>query len=121
MLPLSAAVLPSCALQRPDQPSQGDHCFRRVRPADAGWPSDAEWRELDRAVGGRLLRVESPFASCRTGDDDACRALLRTLSNPYALGDDIGLTQATGWIDAWESVPSAYAVAATRAADYRPP
>ena len=28
----------------------------RVRPGDAGWPSEARWSELGQAVGGRLSR-----------------------------------------------------------------
>ncbi|HEY9029421.1 MAG TPA: FAD-binding oxidoreductase [Burkholderiaceae bacterium] len=86
----------------------------RVRPGDADWPSEARWRELGQQVGGRLVRVESPLAACRSAPDSpACATLFgHSLKNPYFLGDEVGLTQTLGWVDAWTSRPSAYAVAA---------
>ena len=42
----------------------------------------------------------------------AARRIFEGLRNPYYLGDEIGLTQSLGWVDAWTSRPSAYAVAA---------
>lgn len=107
---------------------------RRVRPGDPGWPSEATWAALDDEVGGRLVRIEPPLAACRQPsggaagtagaagaagppDSTACDALLRRLANPFAIGDDPALTQASGWADAWTSTPSAYAVAAREAAD----
>ena len=47
----------------------------------------------------------------------ACRDLFRELKNPYFIGDDVALTQTTGWVDAWTSQPSAYAVAVETATD----
>jgi FAD/FMN-containing dehydrogenase len=37
--------------------------------------------------------------------------------NPYYLGDEVGLTQNLGWVDAWTSRPSVHAVAARTTAD----
>jgi FAD/FMN-containing dehydrogenase len=86
---------------------------RRLRPGDASWPSDADWAELNRQVGGRLLALESPFVACRKAPDGAeCAEALRHLKNPYWLGDQPALTQTSGWLDAWRSAPSAFAVAA---------
>ena len=34
----------------------------RVRPGDPRWPTPVAWDELKQAVGGRLLKLESPFA-----------------------------------------------------------
>jgi FAD/FMN-containing dehydrogenase len=92
--------------------------LRRVRPADAGWPTAAQWNALGKSVEGRLLKLESPFAAC-TADASgaACTELFRAWKNPYANGDNPALTQSSGWADAWVSQPSAYAVAATRAED----
>ena len=42
---------------------------RRCRPGDATWPSAAEWEELNRLVGGRLVAVRSPLAACRDAPD----------------------------------------------------
>ena len=88
----------------------------RVRPGDPGWPSATAWERLKRQVGGRLLKLESPFAHC-DAHDAACADALKHLDNPYALGDQPALTQTSGWVDAWTSQPSAYAVAAEQTAD----
>ena len=87
--------------------------FRRCRPLDPAWPSVARWEGLNRAVGGHLIKVQSPFAACAAAPDGAsCTDLFRELKNPYYIGDQVGLTQTSGWVDAWTSAPSAYAVAA---------
>ncbi len=39
------------------------------------------------------------------------------MSNPYFIGEQPGGTQTSGWLDAWTSAPSAYAVAARNAGD----
>jgi FAD/FMN-containing dehydrogenase len=91
---------------------------RRVRPGDPGWPSVASWEELNREVGGRLIKVQSPLAECQNAPtSDACREVFRKLKNPYYIGDEPGLTQTSGWVDAWTSAPSVYAVAAIKAED----
>ena len=41
-----------------------------------------------------------------------CEQLFKELKNPYYLGDEVGLTQSLGWVGAWTSEPSVYAVAA---------
>lgn len=90
----------------------------RVRPGDAGWPSAAQWDALKRSVGGRLLQPVSPFASCgAAASDAACKEAMQQIKNPYYIRDQPGLTQTSGWADAWLSQPSAYAVAAETTAD----
>lgn len=88
----------------------------RVRPSDPDWPDASGWAQLERAVGGRLLKVESPLLACQRATSN-CDDLFRSLNNPWLLGDTVGLTQSLGWVDAWTSMPSVYAVAATRTAD----
>ena len=90
----------------------------RVRPQDAQWPNAADWDRLKQRVGGRLINVESPLAGCM-GDpgDAACQAAIKDLSNPYFIQDHPGATQSSGWVDAWTSAPSVYAVAAQDAGD----
>ncbi len=83
----------------------------RVRPGAAGWPAADAWARLNQAVGGRLLKLEPPFAQ------GAASPALKELANPFAVGDDPALTQTSGWADAWASQPSAYAVAAETTAD----
>jgi FAD/FMN-containing dehydrogenase len=73
---------------------------------------------LNRAVGGRLLKIESPFANCDAASvGAACSEALKYIKNPYYIGDQPALTQTSGWVDAWTSKPSAYAVAAKSTAD----
>ncbi len=71
-----------------------------MRPSDPAWPNAAAWDELNRAVDGHLIRPEVPPLS------------QEALRNPYFIGDQPGMTQTSGWVDAWMSTPSAYAVAA---------
>src|SRR5262245_44471238 len=90
----------------------------RVRPRDPGWPSATQWDALRRQTGGRLIAVRSPLQSCRAAPDNAeCRELFKELKNPYAIGDQVGLTQTTGWVDAWTFQPSVYAVAVETTGD----
>ncbi len=90
----------------------------RVRPGDPGWPLATQWDQLKHEVGGRLLKLESPFANCATSPSDSvCADALKHLDNPFALGDNPALTQTSGWADAWTSQPSAYVVAAESTAD----
>ncbi len=91
---------------------------RRVRPSDAAWPSAAEWERLKQAIGGHLIEIRSPLGPCDTNATAAaCRAALADLQNPYYVGDQPGATQSSGWVDAWMSAPSMYAVAAHSAPD----
>jgi len=89
----------------------------RVRPGEPGWPGERDWRALSRAVGGRLFVPESPFAHCGTAAQSRCTQALAQLKNPFFIGDEPALTQTSGYLDAWQSVPSAYAVAAQSAQD----
>src|SRR5215831_1170563 len=92
--------------------------LHRNRPSDPGWPSEASWQKLEKEVGGRLIRVQAPFAACDgSTQSDACGELFRNLKNPYYINAQPGLTQTTGWVDAWTSAPSVYAVAAKEAGD----
>ncbi|HEY7853222.1 MAG TPA: FAD-binding oxidoreductase [Caulobacteraceae bacterium] len=91
--------------------------MRRVRPGDPGWPSEAAWRGLGDAVGGRLIKPVSVTAPCQVEAKGACTDLIKNLANPYYIGDQAGGTQVSGWLDAWTPKLSAYAVAARSTAD----
>jgi FAD/FMN-containing dehydrogenase len=85
----------------------------RVRPGDPGWPSKASWNRLRQDVGGRLVEVRSPLAACMVAPSSSrCDHVFQEFKNPFYLGDEVGLTQSLGWVDAWTSRPSVYAVAA---------
>src|SRR6266567_524916 len=81
----------------------------RVRPGMPGWPSAAAWKNLSRTVGGRLMPGAAPTLT--PGEAP------RLMSNPFFVGDQVGLTQSSGWLGAWRSRPSVYAVRARDAAD----
>lgn len=91
---------------------------RRARPGDPAWPSQKAWTGLRTQVGGRLIKLDAPFAACATAPAGAaCTEALAHLRNTFEIGDQPALTQTSGWIDAWSSQPSAYAVAAASTAD----
>ncbi len=91
---------------------------RRVRPADPSWPSREDWETLNQSVGGRLLKVHSPLEECRGAQASAdCARVFDELRNPYYIGDEPGLAQTLGWVDAWTFAPSVYAVAAEKTSD----
>jgi FAD/FMN-containing dehydrogenase len=83
--------------------------FSRVRPGQPGWPAAADWAKLGAAVGGRLAPVTMP--------DLASPDAKALLGNPFYLADQPGLSEWSGWLDAWRSSPSAYVVAAENTAD----
>lgn len=92
--------------------------LRRARPDEPGWPSAAEWESLNRQVGGRLMKLTDPLAACHADPSGkACADFFTQIRNPYYILDHANLTQASGWVDAWTSKPSVYAVAAKNAAD----
>jgi FAD/FMN-containing dehydrogenase len=105
---LSASLsLAGIALARVPPATAGN--ISRARPGMPGWPSETDWAGLKEAVSGRLSPVTLP-----NFDDAAVRELLR---DPFYISDQPGLTQNSGWLDAWRSSPSAYVVAAETAAD----
>jgi len=90
----------------------------RVRPSDPAWPSQKSWKRLNDDVGGNLIPVESPLNACLSSPQSPdCAALWANLKNPYYIGDSPGITQTLGWVDAWATKPSVYAVAARNAND----
>jgi FAD/FMN-containing dehydrogenase len=97
---------------------QADAMFRRRRPTDAEWPSRSAWKRLGDAVGGNLIPVNFPLALLKTDPEgEGAEQLWKNLKNPYYIGDQPGLTQSLGWVDAWATQPSVYAVAARNAHD----
>jgi len=92
--------------------------FSRRRPSDPAWPSDAAWKRLNETVGGNLIPVNFPLDVFITDPDStAAKRLKENLKNPYYIGEQPGLTETLGWVDAWATKPSVYAVAARNAQD----
>jgi FAD/FMN-containing dehydrogenase len=113
----SAALLFSAAAPRAARASGAR--FERTRPGRAGcWPTADQWGALRARVGGRMVKIASPWAECAAAPQSpACAELFRSLRNPFFIGDDPALTQTLGWTDAWTSRPSEYAVVAESSAD----
>ena len=62
----------------------------RVRPGDPGWPSAASWDRLNREVGGRLIKVQSPLSACQAAANSAeCDEFFRKLKNQESRGRPI--------------------------------
>ena len=92
--------------------------FKRVRPGDPQWPSPDKWEQLKKAVNGNLIKLESPLVACNTSSSKiACDEVFKNLKNPYYIGENPALTQSSGWLGAWRSEPSTYAVPATSTED----
>jgi FAD/FMN-containing dehydrogenase len=87
----------------------------RVRPSNSDWPDKASWEKLKQTVNGRLIQIEPPMAGYATADIAAREKISKDLQNPFYIGDQPGATQSTGWVDAWVSAPSVYAIAAQTA------
>ena len=104
----SVAMLPAW----PRSLRAGTPYYRR-RPTDADWPSSAAWKNLNDAVGGNLIRVDFPLNLLKSDPKGSAAAeLKKNVKNPYYIGDQPGLTETFGWLDAWATKPSVYAVAA---------
>src|SRR5258708_16580614 len=92
--------------------------FRRRRPSDASWPSQSGWKQLNDAIGGNLIPVDFPLSVLKADPSSAAaKSLLKNIKNPYYIGEQPGLTETLGWVDAWATKPSVYAVAARNAHD----
>jgi FAD/FMN-containing dehydrogenase len=119
-LPALPALAPLLGKLAPKPtPAASARPFRRIRPADPGWPTAAQWDALKRQVGGRLIPVADPFGPCKSApaSSAACTERMAELKNQFWLSDQPGATQIAGWLDAWTSAPSVYAVAAKSAQD----
>jgi FAD/FMN-containing dehydrogenase len=91
---------------------------RWVQPGEPGWPSPEEWAALSESVGGRLVQVNSAFGVCEPdAGSAACTDLFQNLMDPFYIDQSVNLTQTLGWVDAFTSEPSAYAVLAAGSAD----
>jgi FAD/FMN-containing dehydrogenase len=92
--------------------------LRRVRPGDPAWPTAAQWQELNDAVGGNLIKVQSLFDPCeREPGGAACQDVGANIRNPFYIGDQPAGTEVSGWLDAWTPAASVFAVKARNTAE----
>jgi len=118
LLQIVVASIPSLPsiwswLLGPRRSAAATRSLSRFRPADPEWPAEASWDRLSQEIRGKLLKVQSPLAECMEAPSSPiCTQIFKELKNPYYLGDEVGLTQSLGWVEAWTSRPSVYAVVA---------
>ena len=90
----------------------------RVRPDDPGWPTAESWAALSAAVGGALIEPKPMLAPCLVDPKNAeCKALVKSMQNPFFISDQPSGTQISGYLDAWAPAISRYCVAANSATD----
>jgi len=77
----------------------------------SSWPTQLQWSQLDQQVRGRLIRPQLAWGPGAPQD------VFEKLKNPFYNEENPGATQSTGWLNAWESVASPYAVAAEKPED----
>ncbi len=110
---LSAPVLPLLESQPAHAEVVGNARLPRVRPGESGWPDASQWEALNARVEGRLVVPQSPLLQGGAATKEA----IKYLGNPYYLGDQVGLTQSSGWLGAWTLQSSRYALQAKDASD----
>jgi FAD/FMN-containing dehydrogenase len=107
----------ACAGRTADEPRPAA-LAERCTAGQACWPAAEAWDRLAASLTGTLERPQAMLAACeRDASSAGCAAALERATNPFALQDQAGATQSTGWLDAWTAAPSAYAVAAASAGD----
>jgi len=88
------------------------------QPNESCWPKQEEWKKLKDKVHGRLLSSESYLEPCKTDpQSSACITALKNSKNPFFVEAQSEATQFTGWLNAWNSAPSPYVIAAQNAED----
>ena len=88
------------------------------KPSQSCWPNVNEWQKLNQQVEGRLITPGAYIKPCQIDSkSQACQETLKSISNPFILEDQSGATQSTGWLNAWNSSPSNYVVAAKNTQD----
>ena len=114
----ATALLPVFGASSAASTSRAGGPARRVRPGDPAWPSPEAWQRLNQQTGGQLIKLHSPLEDCIADlNDPDCLEFIRYAKNPFYLGDEPALTQNLGWVDAWTSRASVYAVAARSTAE----
>jgi FAD/FMN-containing dehydrogenase len=77
----------------------------------ADWPTEDQWKELSRAVRGRLIHEENPFTS------RPIEEVLKIWQNPYLIQQQPWGTELVGWLGSWTTAASPYVVAAQNTED----
>lgn len=88
-----------------------DDC--RCLPSQSCWPDEQKWRDLAKHLDGKLFRPDYLTAACQQNvKSESCIHELKNMKNPFFVQSNAGGTQTQGWLNAWDNVPSIYAVEA---------
>jgi len=87
--------------------SASGNAMAQARPME--WTQENAFLDLRQQLGPRLFPVQIPDLGTAAGR--------QLLANPVAVGDEPALTQSSGWVDGWRSIPSRYVVRARDATD----
>ena len=107
----SAALLPMLPRRLLADAAPAASGFRRRRPSDPAWPSQSAWRTLQRdgqwkSDPGGLPHLGTEHRSRPRRSERTLIVSGKSLLHRRAAG----LTESSGWLDAWASKPSVYAV-----------
>lgn len=90
----------------------------RCLPGQDCWPAEHDWQLLAKQLTGRLVKPQAPTHICQQHpNSNACKEVLHAMHNPFYMQSKPGNTESQGWLDAWHSQPSNYAIEAAAAAD----
>lgn len=103
-----------CALYTPFLLAADCRCL----PSQPCWPDQSAWNHLRKQLHGSLISPTPELAACeKDAASTACAKTLSALHNPFEIENNPGATQSQGWMNAWQTAASPYAVAAADADD----
>ena len=77
------------------------------------WPSEQKWHDLAEHLDGNLIKPNSLTSACQqNSQSESCMRELQNMKNPFFVQSNPGGTQTQGWLNAWDTTPSVYAVEA---------
>ena len=90
----------------------------KCRPSNTCWPSQNIWQQFAKTLDGQLVKPVLPLKACKDKpESQACQKAKQTIKNPFSLQNKPGSTESQGLLDAWQAVPSTYAVEAQTTQD----
>lgn len=92
--------------------------FCRCQPNQSCWPSAKDWAALATSLTGHLTQPRSLMAACKIDVNSIdCKTSLKNMHNPLFIESDPSGTHSQGWMGAWKSEVSEYAVEAETTKD----
>lgn len=90
----------------------------RCKPNQSCWPGQQDWASLQKQLTGKLIKPVPTIETCqKDASSAACKAAIIDIHNPFFDETQPGNTQSQGWVNAWNSQASTYAVEAETTKD----